>query len=65
MKLLALLATLSLLSGCAPMSGLSGISAISSASYKSMEADTLSDRGEAFLLMKLDSRYEKKTSPKE
>jgi len=66
MKLLALLATLSLLSGCAPFSGFAVTSGISTASYKSMEADNLSDNGKTFLIMQLDQRYQaKETSPKE
>lgn len=61
MKTLVLIATLSLFTGCAPFAGFAVTSGISTASYKSMEAQQLSDKGEAYLLMKLDQRY----APKE
>lgn len=60
MRTLALIATLSIFTGCAPFAGFAFTSGISTASYKSVEADALSDKGEAFLLMKLDQRYKAK-----
>lgn len=61
MRTLALIATLSIFTGCAPFAGFAFTSGISTASYKSVEADALSDKGESFLMLKLDQRY----APKE
>lgn len=57
MKKLALLSTLTLFTGCAPFAGASAVSGISASACKAVEAESLSERGEYFLILQLDERY--------